>query len=171
MKWLLLIVAIAVVVIGGVAVIGATLPQDHIVSRSAKLSAPPDSVWSIITNVTAYPTWRKDLDRVEPVPGATRRTWREISGRDKMTYEATAEEPPHHFVSRIAEKGSFGGTWDYEIVPDGTGSKITITEHGEVYNPVFRFMSTYVMGQTATLDKYLTALTARTGDRYTAGAA
>jgi hypothetical protein len=33
-----------------------------------------------------------------------------------------------------------------------------ITEDGEVYNPVFRFVSKFVMGQTATLDAYLKAM-------------
>ena len=30
-----------------------------------------------------------------------------------------------------------------------------ITENGEVYNPLFRFMSRFVFGHTATIDKYL----------------
>ena len=59
----------------------------------------------------------------------------------------------------------FGGSWDYLIEPDGTGSKLTVTENGEVYNPIFRFVSRYVMGHTATMDKYLAALAAKTGDR------
>ena len=33
-----------------------------------------------------------------------------------------------------------------------------ITEDGEVYNPVFRFVSRAVMGHTAMLDAYLKAL-------------
>ena len=67
----------------------------------------------------------------------------------------------------IADKGiPFGGSWDYRIAPDGTGSRITITENGQVYNPIFRFVSRYVLGHTATLDKYLTALAARVGDTY-----
>jgi hypothetical protein len=61
----------------------------------------------------------------------------------------------------------FGGWWEYVIAPAGSGSRVTITEHGEVYNPIFRFVSRYVMGQTKTLDSYLTALAAKLGDRYT----
>jgi len=69
-------------------------------------------------------------------------------------------------VSRITDKGlPFGGSWDYRIERDGEGSKVTVTENGEVYNPIFRFVSRYVMGHTATLDKYLAALAAKTGER------
>jgi len=71
-------------------------------------------------------------------------------------------------VAHIADKGlPFGGSWDYRIEPVGAGSRITITENGEVYNPIFRFVSKYFMGHTATIDKYLTALAKRTGDQYT----
>lgn len=172
MKWLFLFLSVLIVVFGGVALIGFTLPENHIVSRTARLSAPPDTVWSLVTSVTEYPKWRKDIQRVEQIAGVPRLTWREISGSDRMTYEATVIEPKSHFVSHIADTGvSFAGSWDYSIEPDGTGTKITITENGEVYNPIFRFVSAYVMGQTATLDKYLTALALRTGDAYKPGAA
>jgi hypothetical protein len=167
MRWLLIVVAVLVVIIGGVALIGLALPQNHSASRTAHLSPSPDSVWAIITNVDGYPSWRKDVTSVERVPGQAF-SWRETSGRDRMTYEATTVEQPTHFVTHIADKGlPFGGSWDYRIEPSGTGSKLTITENGEVYNPIFRFVSRFVMGQTATIDKYLAALAARTGDTYT----
>lgn len=167
MKWLLMIVAVLAVLVGAVALIGLALPQNHTASRTAQLSPAPDSLWSIITDVERYPSWRKDVQSVERIAGTTL-AWREISGRDKMTYQATTSEKPNHFVSHIADKGlPFGGTWDYRIEPSGTGSRLTITENGEVYNPIFRFVSRFIMGRTATIDKYLTALAARTGDTYT----
>ena len=167
MRWLLVVIAVVVVLVAAVALMGMTLPQNHMASRSAHLSAAPDSLWMIITDVERYPSWRKDVDSVQRVAGAPQLTWREISGRDRMTYEATTLEKPAHFVTHIADKGlPFGGSWDYRIEPNGTGSRLTITENGEVYNPVFRFVSRYIMGHTATIDKYLAALAARTGDAY-----
>jgi hypothetical protein len=83
-----------------------------------------------------------------------------------LTYEAETSLPPEHLVTRIVDKGlPFGGSWDYAISHDGPGSKLTITENGEIYNPVFRVVSR-VMGQTASIDAYLTALAARLGDKY-----
>ena len=172
MKWVLLVLAVATAVVGVVAVIGLSLPESHIVSRSAVLSAPPDTVWGLITNVREYPKWRKDVARVEQIAGVPHLKWREFTPHEKLTYEATTIQPTSHFVSQIVDKGiAFGGSWDYSIVPEGKGSKITITESGQVYNPLFRFVSEYVIGPTATLDKYLTALSARTGDSYIPGAA
>lgn len=167
MKWLLVFVAVVVLLVGAVALIGMTLPQNHTASRSAHLDESPDSLWSIITDVERYPSWRKDIDSVERLGGDQRLAWREKSGGDRITYEATALERPAHFVSHIADKSlPFGGSWDYRIEPNGTGSKLTITENGEVYNPIFRFVSRFVIGHTATIDKYLTALAARTGNAY-----
>jgi len=35
------------------------------------------------------------------------------------------------------------------------GTVLGITEHGEIYNPLFRFMARYVFGHEATLTAYL----------------
>jgi hypothetical protein len=43
------------------------------------------------------------------------------------------------------------------------GSLLTITEHGEIYNPLFRSISRYLLGYTATIDNYLQALHAKLG--------
>jgi Polyketide cyclase / dehydrase and lipid transport. len=164
MKWLLIVVVALAAVIAGVTAVGAALPQNHTSERSAHLPASPVKVWSIITDVPKYPAWRADVASVELLPGDSGRlAWREVSPKgNKLAYEATTSEAPSHFVTLITDKGiPFGGSWDYRIDPDGSGSRITITEHGEVYNPVFRFVSKFVIGHTATIDKYLGSLAAR----------
>ena len=42
---------------------------------------------------------------------------------------------------------------------------VRITEDGEVYNPIFRFVSRFVFGQTRMLDAYLRALGQATGQQ------
>ena len=166
MKWLLIVVGVLVLIVAAIAVIGAMLPQNHVATRTAQLSLSPDRVWPIGTDVSNYPAWRRGVDSVERL-AAPQLKWREVSGGDRITFEATTLDAPSHFVTHIADKElPFGGTWDYRLEPAGTGSRITITENGEVYNPIFRFVSRYFMGHTATIDKYLTALARRTGDTY-----
>ena len=41
---------------------------------------------------------------------------------------------------------------------------MTIREDGEVSNVIFRFMSRYIFGQTATIDSYLQSLAKHFGD-------
>jgi len=167
MKWLLIVVGLIAALVGGVILIGMFLPQNHTAARTVHLSASTDSVWSLITDVEQQPVWRKDVSEVETMSREPVLRWRETTGGDRITYEATASERPSHFVARIADKSlPFGGSWDYRLQPNGTGTTLTITENGEVYNPLFRFVSRYVMGHTGTIDKYLTALAARTGDKY-----
>jgi uncharacterized protein YndB with AHSA1/START domain len=169
MKWIAIIIGVLVVLGLAVYAFGATLPVEHTASRSATLSSPPDAIWAVISDPGRFPSWRKDVDSVEVLPQRNGRpAWREISGGQRMTFEVTESETPSRLVTTIADKGlPFGGSWEYVIAPAASGSRITITEHGEVYNPVFRFVSRYVMGHTKTLDSYLTALAAKLGDKYT----
>ena len=44
------------------------------------------------------------------------------------------------------------------LIPDGEGSTVTITERGEIYNPVFRSLARFMFGYTSTMDKTLDAL-------------
>jgi hypothetical protein len=73
---------------------------------------------------------------------------------------AVAEaSPPTRFVTKIDDPGQpFGGTWTFEIAPLGDArARLTLTERGEIYNPIFRFMARFVFGYTATLDSFLGA--------------
>ena len=172
MRIILILVGILAALAAGVVAIGMTLPQNHTASRTTHLSAPPETVWGLITDFTRYPEWRKDVTSVEKVESGGAPTWREVSGGDRMTYEAVVWEAPTHLIANIADKGlPFGGSWDYRLAPEGSGTRITITENGEVYNPLFRFVSKYVMGHTATIDKYLKSLSAKLGDKYDPGSA
>jgi uncharacterized protein YndB with AHSA1/START domain len=141
------------------------LPQHHTASRTAQLSQPPERVWATITDVIDFPKWRKDVAKVELIASSdSQHVWRETSAHESgITYSAEIWDPPKHLVTRIADKDlPFGGSWDYSIIPSGSGSTITITENGEVYNPIFRLMSR-IMGNAATIDSYLSALKTRLG--------
>ena len=64
----------------------------------------------------------------------------------------------------------FGGTWTYEVQPDGTGSAVTITEDGEVYNPIFRFVSRFFIGYEGTLRQYASDVERKLGSPVSAPA-
>lgn len=169
LKWLGIVIVAILVIGGAVFIAGSAMPQNHTASRTARLSEPPERVWAVITDIPAFPSWRKDVAVVEQLPPRDGKTaWKEVSGKlNALTFEVVTAEPPRHLVTRIADKGlPFGGSWDYVIVPDSTGSRITITENGEIYNPIFRVVSR-VIGYTATIDAYLEALAAKLGDKYT----
>jgi uncharacterized protein YndB with AHSA1/START domain len=163
MKWLLIVVlslgGLLILVVG----IGALLPRKHRVSRTVSFHQPPEVVWRLISGP---PTWRSDVVKYEELPAHEgHRMWRETDKHGQtITYEAIESTPPRRLVTQIADtKLPFGGNWSFDIVPNGDSCLLTITENGEVYNPVFRFVSRFVIGQTATLDAYVKSLNGKLG--------
>jgi uncharacterized protein YndB with AHSA1/START domain len=157
MRWLLFGVTFFATGAAAIAVIGAFLPIGHVATADADVPLPPDSVWATLTDVAGFPTWRPGVIRVDTVsPG----TWRETTKQGTMTYTTVAAEPPTRLVTRIADRGlPFGGEWEYRITPTAAGCHVTITERGEIFNPIFRFVSRYIIGYTATMTAVLHALT------------
>jgi hypothetical protein len=163
MKYLLWIVVPIATLVLLVFVVGWLLPVGHEVSRSADVRRSPHETYAVVADVESYPTWWSDMVRVEMLPPQEGRIrFRQHMNSGPVVVEVVEASPPARFVTRIADPDQpFGGTWTWEIAPAGGGSSITITERGEVYNPLFRFMSRFVFGHTATLDSCLTALRTR----------
>ena len=158
LKWAGKALLVIGLLIGIVALVGFALPQDHVAARTVTLNRPVDAVWSTITDVESFPTWRSSVSRVDVLNREPRR-WREIDGSDTLTFQIVESAPPNRLVSEIADKDlPFGGRWIYELKPSGGGTELTITEQGQVYNPIFRFVSRFIMGHTATMDAYLADL-------------
>jgi uncharacterized protein YndB with AHSA1/START domain len=163
MKWVLIIFIGFAVIVALTALVGSRLPQSHRASRAKVFAVDPDVVWSIITDVEAFPAWREGVKRVERLPDRNGcPMWIEEGQSGKITFAVDRMERPHLLVSRIADRDlAFGGTWTYEITREENGSRLVITENGEVYNPLFRFMARFIFGYDATARAYLTSLDKR----------
>jgi len=165
MKWVVrfvgAVVALVLVVVG----VGWLLPQSHRASVTATVDAGPEEVWTAITDVEGFPRWRSDVDRVERLEReGTEAAWVEHGPTGPLPMEVAESAPPTRLVARIIDDGlPFGGTWTYELSPAGSGTRLTLTEDGEVYNPFFRFVSRFVMGHERTMRRYLGDLTASLG--------
>lgn len=166
MRWALGTLGVLVLLVVIVCAIGYMLPKSHVASVSAHFAAPADSIWTSLTDVAAFPTWRPGVARVELLPDENgQRGWREIAKHDAVTYRVVESAPPRRLVTRIADQNlPYGGSWTYELTPDGSGTRLTITENGEVYNPVFRFVSRFIMGHTATMEGVLQSLGKKHGE-------
>lgn len=139
MKWILIALAVVAAVVAVIAMIGAALPRDHVASRSLALRRPPEEVWPVIMRATA------------------------VSG---VPVDVVESDPPRRQVTRVKEaEKNFGGTWTITITPSSTGSTLTITEDGWVANPIFRFVSRYVMGHHATMDGMLKEVAKKFGEQ------
>ena len=169
MKWILWTVVGLVGVVGLIAFVGWLLPVGHVASRSARFSQPPDAVYAAITDVRTYADWWgevKGVEMLEPVNGKVR--FRENMSTGPIVFEVDEAVPSTRYVTRIAgDERAFGGTWTFELAPESGGTRLTITERGEVYNPIFRFMSHFIFSQTATMESFLRGLAKRFGESAT----
>jgi uncharacterized protein YndB with AHSA1/START domain len=161
LKWGLYVLLALGGLVGLVALIGLSLPKGHRASKTVTYSAPPPVVFGVIADVARYADWRSDVERVELLPddGGGKR-FRERGKQGPITYRIEASTPPSRMVLRIADTSlPFGGTWTHELRPAGAGgTELTTTEDGEVYNPIFRFMSKFFFSQSATIEAYQASL-------------
>lgn len=150
--------------VGVVAAIGAMLPVQHRAVGESEYAVPRDSLYTILTDVERYPAWRSGMTRVvrrEPLEGKER--WLEVTGDGEILYERLEALPDRRIVTRIADPAlPFGGRWTLELEDGEGGTRLRITEDGEVYNPIFRFVSKYIFGHDATIETFLADLRART---------
>lgn len=142
--------------------VGWLLPEAHTATVSHAVAGSPEAVWSVITDVESFPRWRPEVDRVEvdAGPGGTL-SWVESGSSGALPMSVVRSEPPSVLVTRIGDGLPFGGTWTYRLEPDSAGTRVTLVEEGEVYSPFFRFVSRFVLGHEATMERYLEALEAR----------
>jgi hypothetical protein len=69
------------------------------------------------------------------------------------------KDPPHRLVTRVTEREkNFGGTWTLTITAVPGGADVSIVEDGWVANPIFRFVSRYIIGHHATMDGMLKSI-------------
>jgi hypothetical protein len=163
MKIALIVAGVLVLLVLVVVGIGALLPKRHVVSRSAVLKASPEKLYALIAGDQS---WRPDVKACELFTEGGRQFQRETSKHgETMLYELEDAKPPVAIVRRIAtENLPFGGSWSFAIEPVSGGTRVRITEDGEVYNPFFRFVSKFIIGETATQDAYLKAMGKATGE-------
>ena len=163
--FLIVIVAIALLVLL-IVLVGWMLPVSHRATRQATYLAPPEEVFKLITDVEAFPAWRPSVKRVEVLPAVNGHSrFREIGRNGAILYEVDTVVPNERLVARIADRSlPFGGKWTYELVPIGDSTTLRITEGGEIYNPFFRFASRFIIGYTATINRYLSDAGKRIGN-------
>ena len=161
MKIALIVVAAVVVLIVAVVAIGAALPKQHSASRSMIVKSSPDVVYGMVRDFASHARWRPDVQKIDILSASQ---FREHASHGVVTYSIDDDQPGRRLVTRIVDKDlGYSGSWTYlfEGVPEGT--RVTITENGEVSNVVFRFMSRFVFGHATTMEKYLAALQRASG--------
>jgi hypothetical protein len=156
MRWVLMIGGGLVLLVVVMAAVGAMLPRDHHATRKARFHVSPDALYAVLAGP---PDWRTGVKSFGELPdeGGRKRWWEEDTHRQKITYELVEAKPPARLVTRIAQPGlPFGGGWTFDIAPvPGGGTELRVTEDGEIYNVIFRFMARFLFGYTGSIETYL----------------
>jgi hypothetical protein len=136
LKFLAFCVAAVVVM----AMVGAGLPQKHIVTRRKSFAAPPERVWSALLSIRQLPYDRSDLRAVDQGTATAPPTAIEVVGSPvAITFETF--RPPRTLVVRTTEPDvAYGGTWTFELEMETAQiTKVTVTEEAEVRGRLVRF--------------------------------
>lgn len=109
-------------------------------SRQRHIDAPPELIWPLVDDVSAWPRWFTEAERCEVVSGSgvgrRQRMFGHARGKaTEIDSEVVAWEPPnrlrwHHEAERVDGKPgrvvfAKDATAEVTIKPDGTGSLVT----------------------------------------------
>ena len=166
LRWALYVGGGLLLFVVAVLAVGYLLPVTHVASAEATFAKSPSEVFATLVDVQRYAEWRSDVSGVEVLAESPSIRWRESGSNGPITFQFDEVVPPSRLRARIVDTNlAFGGTWTYELTPAGTGTRVRVTENGEVYNPIFRVMSRFIFGHAATMEQFLQNLGRRLGQR------
>jgi hypothetical protein len=165
--WGLTIAGLLIGLVSLAAVVGCFVAPGHVATRTLTLKQSPEAVWGVVRSGESWPQWWDILKTAERLPDRDgQEVWRLVY-KDGNKFQLRVEtcEAPCHLALRIDDEGAlFGGTWSYAIRRADGGSEVALTENGEIYNPVVRLMSKFLMDPHMYIDMHLKALAAKLGE-------
>ena len=163
------IIAVVVLVVLVIALLGWRLPKEHSASRSVLIHKTPDQVYTVARDFASMPKWRKDVTTVQVTTAPDGRLhFRENGANGSVNYELEEDVPGQRMITRITDTNlGYSGKWTYLFKAEGPDTRVAITEDGIVSNVIFRSLSKYVFGHTATIDSYLKSLGQQFGETVT----
>jgi len=156
---------VVVALLGYVAVAGAVVARGHVTAVRVALKRPPAEVFAALADPVAQTQWRPDLKAVDLLPPQDgKAVWRETTRMGPVRYVLDESVAGRRRVARILDEDlGYRGRWVFDLEPDGAGTRLTITEEGEVTSWMFRALSPF-FSKSATLEAYLKALAAKFGE-------
>lgn len=155
MTYALIVVGVIVALLIAVPLIGYLLPVKHVAGVRAVLDCSVDRLWQRLATFTEYPSWRRGIAQVITTSDSN---WKEVDQRgEAVMYETVELLPNRRLVRRIADKDlPYGGTWTIELAELGPQkTQVDISEAGEVYNPIFRFVSKFITGRHGSMSAFM----------------
>lgn len=150
----------AALVIGAVALVigvGFLLPATREGQAEAVIAAPPSAILSVIADVERQPEWREGLRGVE----RTASGWVETTARGERITFAAPEMTEGRIALTFTSDAGYSGEWTATLTPEGTGTRIAVTERATIPSPLGRILARMFFDPEAFSRAYLAALKAR----------
>jgi hypothetical protein len=123
---------VATVAAGGWYGAGLRLPAAHREEASAVLPGTRETVWAVLMDLDAMPSWRSDLVAVERLPdagGAVR--WLEIGRGERLPLERIEAIALERLVVRSVGEGD-QRRWTYRLEASGAGVLLSVVEERQL---------------------------------------
>lgn len=161
MKWVVRLVSAVIALVVVAIAISFTLPAQSSHTRVIVLKQTPEAVFAVLSDVQKFPSWNRNLEKVETLPpidgkDATKQTFR---GGMTMTVVTTESLAPTHLVRTLRDVSgnTFSGSWNYEITPTNEGCEVALSEKANLKNRLSR-LRVWLLGSTRYVDQHLVAL-------------
>jgi hypothetical protein len=125
---------------------GFLLPRERTIVSQSVLSATPERVFAVVTDVKGQAAWRDDAPIIDVVEGSKPPSWSETSSGKQTTFrEVTREHPKRYEIEFESSDGIQGRrTYVFEATGSGLRTSLTRTEVLQIANP-FRRVQSYLM--------------------------
>ncbi|MFN0181283.1 MAG: SRPBCC family protein [Gemmatimonadales bacterium] len=169
MRWIWILIGVVIGLPAAASLVGMFLPRDHVARMTISLKSPPERVWALVSDLGGTARWRSEIVKVDVVEGSGKTVrFAETTKQGQVTFEVESQVAPRRQVTRIVDEGEpFGGTWTWELAPEGGGTRLTLVEAGFIKSPLFRVMAKLFFEPSETIDAYLRALAKALGETAT----
>jgi hypothetical protein len=128
---------------------------------SADIQAPPDRIWSILTDASAYPTWGSGVTSVDGkiADGERITVHSEVAAGRAFPVKVAMRQPNEMTWTGGMPLGLFTGVRSFRLAPTDSGTKVTMRE--EYSGPLAGLMSRSIPDLQPSFDTFVTGLKAR----------
>jgi carbon monoxide dehydrogenase subunit G len=162
------VVGLLVVVPGSIYLYGMVLPSAYSSTASTVISAPPSDVWATMVDWESQESWRKDIEAFELVSDVDPVTFElEFKGGQVLRYVQSDVVANEHLVwtGLGVHDPTLDARWTVDLVAEGDGTRVTVTETGDIEGPVARVINYNLVGMYLMPRLYLIDLAAHHGGR------
>jgi hypothetical protein len=128
---------------------------------SADIQAPPDRIWSILTDAPAYPTWGSGVTKVEGriADGEKITVHSEVAAGRAFPVKVAMRPPNEMTWTGGMPLGLFTGTRTFRLASSDGSTQVTMRE--EYSGPLVGLMSRSIPDLQPSFDKFVSGLKAR----------